>query len=133
MTIGSRAADAPVRSTAEAVNKDKRDLPILVMFADVCKNERRELKTTDGVKVARKKVRIAAAVSKKRQEGASVNGKKRRMKKHEPTWKAISRAAGGVEGRTGGLRGSTLPNQSESEERGTRMRHKQTLTSCVKD
>jgi hypothetical protein len=55
MTIGSRAADAPVRSTAEAVNKDKRDLPILVMFADVCKNERRELKTTDGVKEAREK------------------------------------------------------------------------------
>ena len=56
MTIGSRAADAPVRRTAEAVNKDKRDLPILVMFADVCKNERRELKMTDGVKVAREKV-----------------------------------------------------------------------------
>jgi hypothetical protein len=48
MTIGSRAADAPVRRTAEAVNRDKRDLPILVMFADVCKNERRELKMTDG-------------------------------------------------------------------------------------
>lgn len=65
MTMGSRAADAPVRSTAEAVNNDKRDLPISVMFADVCKKERRELKTTDGRegwKVARKKVRMAAAV-----------------------------------------------------------------------
>jgi hypothetical protein len=94
MTIGSRAAYAPLRSTAAAVNNDKRDLPILVIFADVSKNEGREMKTIDAVKVARKKVRIAAAVSKKRQEGASLDRKKRKTKKHEPTWEPISRAAG---------------------------------------
>ena len=103
MTIGSRAADAPVRSTAEAVNKDKRDLPILVMFADVCKNERQELKMTDGVEVGtREKVRIAAAVfvSKKRQEGPASSetriGKRRRTQKTRANLEG--NLAGGGEG-----------------------------------
>ena len=122
MTIGSRAADAPVRSTAEAVNKDKRDLPILVMFADVCKNERRELKMTDGVKVARESVRIAAAVSKKRQERASSEtrigiGKRRRTQKTRANLEGNLAGGRGLAGRTGGLRDQlSQSNQSPRNE-----------------
>lgn len=112
MTIGSRAADAPLRSTAEAVNNDKRDLPILVMFADVSKNERRELKTIDGVKVARKKVRIAAAVSKKKTRG-QFGWEEAQNEETRANLEGNLAGGRGLAGRTGGLRGSTLPiNQS---------------------
>jgi hypothetical protein len=52
--MGSRVADAPERSTADAVNNDKRevDLPIMVIElvqAKRAQNERQELKTTDEV------------------------------------------------------------------------------------
>jgi len=120
MTIGSRAADAPVRRTAEAVNKDKRDLPILVMFADVCKNERRELKMTDEVKVARESVRIAAAVSKKRQERASSEtriGKRRRTQETRANLEGNLAGGRGLAGRTGGLRDQlSQSNQSPRNE-----------------
>ena len=48
--MGSRVADAPVRSTAVAVSKERREVDLAIMVMELCKcgpNERREVKTTD--------------------------------------------------------------------------------------
>ena len=133
--MGSRAADAPVRSTADAVNNDKRDLPILLMFAGVRKNERRELKTTDGVEGGtRGSEGRDCRVQEKGRKGGQLSDEKGRGAEHEP----ISRAAGGLVDDSCGRqnwRAEDQPsiNQINQRPRIRRCAISSTLSSCEED